>query len=313
MADMDKGGWIKLNRSIWDNFIWSFDKPQYSLAWIDILLMANYKDKKILFDGKVEVVKQGSFVTSIVKLAERWNMNRRTVKHFLDVLQSDGMITYTSTKRCTTIFVTKYLEYQGFAGSDDIEECTTDYTTDCTTQCTTDYTTDCTQHKKVKKVKEREESKKDLSISKDMDCSTDVQRTIIQAWNGLGLSKVLRIVPNSTRDKLLSKRLKDYGVDHVLGAIEKIRQSEFLNGNNKKGWVITFDWFIRPDNFAKVVGGNYDNNQAPPQTKTTGGRKEMVPDWMKKDREKAFDDSIKKDMEWLKEFDQKQKNASDDP
>ena len=53
MADSN---WIKLNRRIWDNFIWSFEKSKYTLAWIDILLQANYMDKKILFDGKVEVI-----------------------------------------------------------------------------------------------------------------------------------------------------------------------------------------------------------------------------------------------------------------
>ena len=76
MADMN---WIKLNRKIWDSFIWSFENPKYTLAWIDMLLMANYKDKQIRCRGTVETVRRGSFVTSILKLAERWGMNRKTV------------------------------------------------------------------------------------------------------------------------------------------------------------------------------------------------------------------------------------------
>lgn len=113
MADTN---WIKLNRKIWDNFLWNFEKPQYAMAWIDLLLMANYKDKQIMFDGKVETIQRGSFVTSMVKLSERWDMNRKTVKSFLDVLQNSGMITYTTSKRRTTVFITNYLVYQGFAG-----------------------------------------------------------------------------------------------------------------------------------------------------------------------------------------------------
>ena len=108
------GGWIKLNRSIQDSFIWSFDHPQYGLAWIDMLMLANYKDKQILFNGKLQTIKRGSFVTSIVKLAERWHMNRRTVKNFLDVLKSDGMITYECTRCCTTVCIVNYEKYQGF-------------------------------------------------------------------------------------------------------------------------------------------------------------------------------------------------------
>ena len=119
MLPLVDGGWIKLNRSIQDSFVWNFDKPQYGLAWVDMLMLANYKDKQILFNGKLQTIKRGSFVTSTVKLAERWHMNRRTVKAFLDVLQSDGMITYECTRHCTTVFIVNYSKYQGFADFDD--------------------------------------------------------------------------------------------------------------------------------------------------------------------------------------------------
>lgn len=115
---LSDGGWIKLNRSIQDSFIWSFDHPQYGLAWIDMLMLANYKDKQILFNGKLQTIKRGSFVTSIVKLSERWHMNRRTVKSFLDVLKSDGMITYECTRHCTTVYIVNYERYQGFFESE---------------------------------------------------------------------------------------------------------------------------------------------------------------------------------------------------
>lgn len=313
MADIENNGgnWIKLNRSIQDNFIWDFEKPQYALAWIDLLLLANYKDKKILFDGKLVTVKRGSLITSQTKLAKRWHMNKRTVKNYLELLQSDGMITFECTNRCTAIFISNYNAFQRFEGPDCTAECTADCTADCTAECTAD----CTQHKKVKKEKESKEGKKNLSISKDMDCSTDVQR-IIQAWNGLGLSQVKKIVKDTNRFNLLNKRVKDYGIDTVLQAIAKIPQSDFLMGKGPDGWVINFDWFIKPNNFPKVLSGNYDNNQAPPpqtQTKGTGGRKEMVPGWMKdKDQQEAFDDRLRKDMAWLEQFDKQQKTVEND-
>lgn len=61
---------------------------------------------------------------------------------------------------------------------------------------------------------------------------------------------------------MLRKRIKDYGIDAVLEAVERIQKSSFLTGNNKNGWVITFDWFIKPNNFVKVLDGNYDDGQA---------------------------------------------------
>ena len=97
------------------------------------------------------------------------------------------------------------------------------------------------------------------TISYDMVCSTDVQR-VVYAWNGLGLGQVRKIVQGTQREQLLKKRIKDYGVDEVLHAIENIRNSSFLTGNNSKGWIITFDWFIKPNNFPKVLDGNYQKN-----------------------------------------------------
>ena len=151
---MSDSNWIKLNRSIWDNFVWDFNEPKYCMAWIDMLLMANYKEKKILFDGKIVVIGRGTFVTSMAKLADRWCMNRRTVKRFLDILQSDGMISYTCTARCTTITIEKYGLYQGIGESECTTEYTTEYTAECTPECTTIYTPECTQHKNIKESKE---------------------------------------------------------------------------------------------------------------------------------------------------------------
>ena len=94
------------------------------------------------------------------------------------------------------------------------------------------------------------------TISYDMVCSTDVQR-VLDAWNGLGLGQIRKIVPGTQREQLLKKRIKDYGVDEVLRAVENVKKSKFLNGNNAKGWIITFDWFIKPNNFPKVLDGNY--------------------------------------------------------
>lgn len=89
---------------------------------------------------------------------------------------------------------------------------------------------------------------------------SDIDR-VVEAWNSLGLSKVTKIPAGSDRYNLLNKRLKDFGVDAVLQAIENIRQSSFLNGNNSKGWFISFDWFVKPNNFPKVLDGNYADSK----------------------------------------------------
>lgn len=175
----DTGNWIKLNRGIWDNFIWDFDKPKYALAWIDMLLLANYTDKKVMFDGKVEVVKRGCFLTSMVKLSNRWNMDRSTVKRFLDILQDDGMITYTCNNRRTAITIQNYSVYQSFIDNDTTTDTTDDSASDTPSDTSTDTpsdtstvtATDSAQHKNVKKVKKErslKENKKDKKIYSDV-------------------------------------------------------------------------------------------------------------------------------------------------
>lgn len=102
------------------------------------------------------------------------------------------------------------------------------------------------------------------TVSKDTVCRTDVQRCV-DAWNSLadcGIKPVKRIKSGTKRYDSLCARIREYGVDDVLRAIEKVRNSKFLQGKsgNKRQWDIKFDWFVLPNNFPKVLEGNYDDN-----------------------------------------------------
>ena len=126
-----------------------------------------------------------------------------------------------------------------------------------------------------------EDKEKDIDIittSNDVVCATDVQN-IVAAWNSLGLSQINKLVSGTKRHQMLKARIKEYGAPSILEAIEKIKASDFLMGRTRDGWTITFDWFIRPNNFPKVLDGNYQNKSK----STGGGRKEIVPEWMERD------------------------------
>lgn len=69
-------GWIKLDRAIQDNWLWE-DKPfDKGKAWIDLLMLANWKDNKIPFKGEIVTCKRGDVNISITALAERWGWSR---------------------------------------------------------------------------------------------------------------------------------------------------------------------------------------------------------------------------------------------
>lgn len=97
----------------------------------------------------------------------------------------------------------------------------------------------------------------------ETDSKISDARRCLDAWNTLsqhGIKPVSRMSSNSTRFKCLVARISEYGVDNVLKAIEKVAQSDFLQGktNTNAGW-FNFDWFVKPNNFPKVLDGNYDN------------------------------------------------------
>ena len=105
--------------------------------------------------------------------------------------------------------------------------------------------------------KDKEKDINDLIVSKDTIRQTDVQR-IIDEWNTLeefGINPVKRMTPK--REQAVKARIRQNHIDDILEAIENIRHSSFLQGQNKNGWMVTFDWFLKPGNFAKVFEGQY--------------------------------------------------------
>lgn len=107
-----KHGWIKLNRSVQDHWVWQ-DKPfSKGQAWIDLILLANHQDGKIAHATRIEKIPRGSFITSQYKLAERWGWTRFRVHSFLICLEFDGMITLNCTSNYTTISLVNYEKFQ---------------------------------------------------------------------------------------------------------------------------------------------------------------------------------------------------------
>ena len=259
-------GWIKLHRQIQDCFIWRNNEPfDKRSAWIDLLLLMEHRDKELLIDGKIETVKRGSYMFSIDKLGVRWMWSRNKVKRYLDVLEREQMIVTRRTNKGTLINVVNYCIYQdkserleppneladelalGRAGEPPHEP--------------PDGRADELQIKNIR----NKEYKNIYTVSKDTVRQTDAVRRVIDEWNTLskcGIAQVERLKSGSNRYAMLVARIKEYGLDSVLKAIDNIRHSKFLQGksDSKRCWVITFDWFVRPNCFPKVLEGQYNDD-----------------------------------------------------
>ena len=105
-------GWIKLHRKIQDCWIWQEKPYDKARAWVDLLLLALHHDKKLLIDNEIFVVERGSFMTSILKLSDRWGWSRNKVKRFLELLEDEQMLNTKRTPKGTLVTIVKYEDYQ---------------------------------------------------------------------------------------------------------------------------------------------------------------------------------------------------------
>ena len=63
-----------------------------------------------------------------------------------------------------------------------------------------------------------------------------------------------------------------------------------MQGNNKTGWQIAFDWFINKSNFLKVLEGNYDDKE----NENTGSKNFGKGVTQKSERPKVTAEGLKK-------------------
>ncbi|MDU7725187.1 hypothetical protein [Clostridium perfringens] len=115
-------GWLKLYRSIQNHWLWE-DKPfSRGQAFVDLLLMANHKDNKILFNGELIEVKRGSRITSLRQLSEAWGWSTKKTKKFLELLEKDNMITVKSDNKKTLVTIENYGVYQEVGNTEETQE-----------------------------------------------------------------------------------------------------------------------------------------------------------------------------------------------
>lgn len=115
-------GWIKLHRAIQEHWLWDDEPFTRGQAFIDLLLMVNHKDKKIMFNGELIEVKKGSKITSLRQLSDRWKWSTNKVKKYLEQLQKDGMINYKSDNKKTLLTIENYGVYQGQGNTEETQK-----------------------------------------------------------------------------------------------------------------------------------------------------------------------------------------------
>lgn len=104
----------------------------------------------------------------------------------------------------------------------------------------------------------KKQIEKDVSNTNTL--KKDNLQKIIDEWNNLDVNipKVQALNSNTQRYQMLRARINEHGLEKVLEAIDKIKDSNFLKGY-VNDFRITIDWFVKPTNFIKVLEGNYSD------------------------------------------------------
>jgi hypothetical protein len=91
----------------------------------------------------------------------------------------------------------------------------------------------------------------------------DTAESIVEKWNRaaqeMGLPQVRSITPQ--RKKKIAARMREPEF-HMGRIIEKIMRSNFLRGENDRGWTVNFDFVIRSeDSYTRILEGMYGNKK----------------------------------------------------
>lgn len=112
-------GWIKLDRSIENNWLWEAKPFSPGQAWIDLLMMAAHSTGPRQWKGSFLTQHRGEVFTSMVALADRWGWSYKKVWRFIRALEWDKMVQRGDLPKGIRLTIENYTKYQGQGKADD--------------------------------------------------------------------------------------------------------------------------------------------------------------------------------------------------
>ena len=126
----------------------------------------------------------------------------------------------------------------------------------CDTAVTSPVTKSVTTEIELEKETETD-SESPLPPAGESECAEVVSR-----FNSIcvSLNKVSRMT--EPRRKAVQSALQAVGQEKLKELFRKAEASDFLTKRNSSGWKAGFDWLMKPENYTKVLEGNYDNRNS---------------------------------------------------
>jgi len=106
----EHGGYIKIHRSLMQKGY--YKDSDYIHLWVHLLMCATYQEKEYLFNGKIEHLKPGQFITGRLKLSNDTGIQQSKVERVLKVFESEHQIEQQGTTKFRIISIVNWDKYQ---------------------------------------------------------------------------------------------------------------------------------------------------------------------------------------------------------
>ncbi|WP_217971478.1 DnaD domain-containing protein [Staphylococcus xylosus] len=292
-------GWIKVHRSIREHWLYEEERKFSRFeAWIDILLMVNHKQNKKMIEGELTTINRGQRITSMRKLANKWNWSTSKLNKFLNTLERDGMVKVEKNTKYTMLTVLNYDNYQSEdtqkAHENDAEK------TDKKHLENTEETH--IKHKSDTEKKQKNIRKKQTRMNKNEKNEKNEKNVVVYDDNE-EFKKVVNLyqeniehIPSPITYQKLTDDFEVYGSDLLMYAIEK----SALNNNHNYKFIdyLLKDWRKRGLKNRRAVEQYEQHRNANKFTKNKVlASKELTPKWLMEEQWEVeqYDENLERD------------------
>jgi hypothetical protein len=105
-----KTGWISVHRKLLDTGL--SRKPPYFSVWMHILLMANHKEHRFIWNNEEVTLLPGQLLTGLDALSKKSGVPRSTVRRILTFLENEKQIETQITNKFRIITILNWQKYQ---------------------------------------------------------------------------------------------------------------------------------------------------------------------------------------------------------
>ena len=253
---MDNHGYIRLSRKFFKEMYWTqFRTFSQAEAWLDLIQMARFEaepSNKILPNGRKITVERGEIHASLRYLSARWGWSKGKVERYIKGM--GHRMGHRTEQGETILTLCNYDIYNPIKSQDG-----TPIETPDETAARHRRDTDETNKKKEKNVNKEDAASDEekIEIFGTKEVETINYRKLVEYFNKVteeAFGKV-RYPISDKRRKMLRARIREYGKRSFMEMVDLVSNSDFLKSKN-----FDFGWFIRPENYPKILEGKYNKN-----------------------------------------------------